>query len=185
MTSRKEWYVLQNYSGHHETHPILQISGRVMIDPVRHVNKLSEFRNHIVGNSIIDLTPTYVSDEQSSDPQSIPPRDNLESFDPENLIAEELMTFPSRIGGFSLVTKDIAYFLVDEVREVTWDIRRADDLRATSEKMQDALRIASGFSFLPVQFGYENKGAGLTFLFFGPSGVGKTLTAGKLPIISM
>ncbi|KAH8900336.1 P-loop containing nucleoside triphosphate hydrolase protein [Thozetella sp. PMI_491] len=43
--------------------------------------------------------------------------------------------------------------------------------------MSTTLRIASGFSFYTGLFGYENKGAGLTFLLYGPSGVGKTLTA--------
>ncbi|KAH8592018.1 P-loop containing nucleoside triphosphate hydrolase protein [Bisporella sp. PMI_857] len=101
----------------------------------------------------------------------------ISEFNPNNLSVEELMTFPSRIAGYSLVTKDAGYFQVNGFRPIIWGMESADNYRKSSQKMQTIVKIVSGFSFQNSQFGYENKGAGLTFLFYGNPGVGKTLTA--------
>ena len=107
--------------------------------------------------------------------------DDLGTVDLTSLTPEELMTFPSRIGGYSLVTKDAGFFQVDGFAPIVWEEARAKQIQLSSEKMQSVLRIASGFSFLSGQFNYEieNKGRGLVVLLYGISGSGKTLTAGE------
>jgi hypothetical protein len=153
----------------------LQISGRVMVDPIGYVHEHSIFRNQIVSNYLrepcISLDITVGHDTKLRIP--------LRVIDPVDLTSEELMTLPSRIGGYSLVTKDAGFFQVDHFTDIIWDIERAENIRKTSQKMAMILRIASGFSFLTDQFDYQNKGTGLNFLLYGPSGVGKTLTAGN------
>lgn len=99
-----------------------------------------------------------------------------------NLDFESLMSFPPRIAGYSLLNKDIGHFLVDSLREITWEEEEAKSLLTSNEKMDQVCRIVSGFTFQSHGFGYSigGKGRGLVFLFSGPPGCGKTLTAGTL-----
>jgi len=166
-----------------------------MVDPVGYVDEHPVFRNYIVANSFSEFNSSvYPSSSLGSEASSISEDDlgnavgnaqvRLDTLNPSCLTGEEYMTFPSRIGGYSLVTKDAGLFLVDGLSDVAWESERAEDFRQSSQKMEAILRIASGFCFLKDQLGYDNKGAGLTFLLFGPSGVGKTLTAGMLDALS-
>jgi len=152
----------------------------VIVDPIGFVDEHAVFRNRIVSNNSLFGDPTSQEGVAGSAGES---PGIVEELDPNDLSNEELMTFPSRIAGYSLVTKDAGLFQVDGFNQIIWNSEPAENLRKSSQNMENILRIVSGFSFLTSQFGYENKGKGLTFLLYGPSGVGKTLTAGKSGMI--
>lgn len=160
-----------------------------MVDPVGFVDEHPVLRQSIVASSLfeentrgssVSATISTASSviEAGTQSELRSTQIKLEVRDLDNFTDNEVMAFPSRIWGYSLVTKDAGYFLVNGLRNVSWNLKRVEDLRASTQKMETVLRIASGFPFITEQFSYENKGAGLTFLFHGPSGVGKTLTAG-------
>lgn len=157
-----------------------QISGRVMIDPEGYVNEHPLFRKAIIANSLLTapISQSFDSESVTNVEESLK---ELENVDPDSFTSEELMTFPSRVGGYSLVTKDAGFFQVDGFTPVKWEKQRVDNTLQSSLRMQKVFQIASGFSFLAGQFHYqiENKGRGLIFLLYGLSGTGKTLTAGK------
>jgi Cdc6-like AAA superfamily ATPase len=145
-----------------------------MIDPVGYIKEHAWLQATIATNFLFEAPKSRNSGEREY-------LHNLRSIDLASLSEEELMTFPSRIGGYSLVTKDAGFFLVDRLKPVVWEEARVEHIRESTPKLQLVLRVASGFSFSSGQFNYEieKKGRGLVFLLYGPSGTGKTLTAGK------
>lgn len=102
-------------------------------------------------------------------------------IDTEKLTQDELICFPAMIAGYSLTTKHSGFFHVGSVKNVSWEHDEAKQMFESSSKMKAVHNIVSGFSYESRSFGYSigGKGKGLVFLFFGPSGTGKTLTAGK------
>lgn len=163
-----------------------------MVDPEGFKDETSVFRKRIVAGSLLETrrTQSYPtrqtrSGDSDDDIEVIETKlDEVSLVDPSSLTNTELMTFPSRIAGYSLVTKDAGFFLVDCFHPVKWETSWTKHILSTSPNMQSILRIASGFAHLSQQFDYgiEAKGRGLVILLYGPSGCGKTLTAGKSTI---
>lgn len=154
-----------------------------MIDPEGYKDERSVFRKRIVASNL----------HTESRPRLKAPRvlsgDTSKTFgvtDVLSLTRDELMTFPSRIAGYSLVTKDAGFFQVNRFKSIDWEDERVKHILEKSSKMRSVRRVASGFSFQPQRFNYgiENKGKGLVILLHGPPGTGKTLTGGRLPISS-
>ena len=102
-------------------------------------------------------------------------------IDTEKLTQDELVCFPAMIAGYSLATNHSGYFYTGGVKNVRWEHDEAKHMFESSSKMQAVHNIISGFSYQSRSFEYSigGKGKGLILLFFGPSGTGKTLTAGK------
>jgi len=150
-----------------------------MIDPVGYISEHPQFRNNIVAKSLYK-TSRFKNFQSDSDTDAEAP-DNFEHVDIKSLTNEDLMTFPSRIGGYSLATKAEGFFQVDGFKPINWETARVENFYQSSRRMRSVLHIASGFSFPSDQVNFEirSKGSGLVFLLFGPSGTGKTLTAGK------
>jgi predicted Rdx family selenoprotein len=83
--------------------------------------------------------------------------DGFGILDVSTLSTEALMTFPSRIEGYSLVTKDAGFFRVDGLTDVVWEDDQAEEFRESSHRMQSVLRVASGFSFSTKSFDFTIK----------------------------
>lgn len=100
--------------------------------------------------------------------------------------AEYLMTddqallCPARIRGFALSEKQWAFFLLENVQDITWSESAFDKLEldgSIKSKVQALVEIhytKNDFDDL-----VAGKGRGLVVLLHGPPGTGKTLTAGK------
>ncbi|KIW43165.1 uncharacterized protein PV06_04300 [Exophiala oligosperma] len=90
---------------------------------------------------------------------------------------------PARIRGFSLTDKIWAFFLVDEVKDITWaeDSFTTLELEPSVKKTISALVHSHGKSNKvrdqQADDVISGKGKGLVFLLTGPPGLGKTLTA--------
>jgi hypothetical protein len=120
-------------------------------------------------------------DSDSSSDASVETANEISDADIGCLSPEELMTLPSRLAGYSLVTKDIGFLRVDHLFPVQLEVEKAQALRKTSKTIQAILDVASGFKYTGAKFDYTigGKGKGLVILLYGASGTGKTLTAGK------
>lgn len=132
--------------------------------------------NPLFREGIISRTSTHsLGAEVASEPAG---RATLLSSD--SLTPEELICFPVMIPGYSLSTKHVGFFHVGDLRDPSWEDEEANKTFHSSDNMSSILGIISGFSYESHSFGYSiaGKGKGLVFLFFGPSGTGKTLTAG-------
>ncbi|KAI1396980.1 P-loop containing nucleoside triphosphate hydrolase protein [Hypoxylon fuscum] len=153
--------------------PAKTIRGRVLVDPRGFANERSHFQEKIVSTTLRGAM--NIKSESSSSYDTIEKQGSAIY----NLDFESLMSFPPRIAGYSLLNKDIGHFLVDSLREITWEEEEAKSLLTSNEKMDQVCRIVSGFTFQSHGFGYSigGKGRGLVFLFSGPPGCGKTLTA--------
>lgn len=96
---------------------------------------------------------------------------------------------PARIRGFSLTDKIWAFFLVDEVKDITWaeDSFTTLELEPSVKKTISALVHSHGKSNKvrdqQADDVISGKGKGLVFLLTGPPGLGKTLTAGESKLL--
>jgi len=95
---------------------------------------------------------------------------------------QQALLCPSTVRGYSLKDKCWMDFDIDKVRDIEWDDNCLPKLQMDTI-MRDTLaslvsrHIVSGQKRRDV---VAEKGKGLTFLFHGPPGSGKTLTAGTL-----
>lgn len=102
------------------------------------------------------------------------------TLDPDHVAEDDLICFPMMIAGYSLATKHVGFFAVDDFWDVVWEEEEAEKLFHSSQRMKAVHQVISGYTSNSRSFGYsiDGKGKGLVSLFFGPSGTGKTLTAG-------
>jgi hypothetical protein len=154
-----------------------------MVDPEGHKDEHSIFRKRIVASDLHTKSRPSLKNPQvmSGDTTKI-----FGVTDVLSLARDELMTFPSRIAEYSLVTKDAGFFQVNRFKTIPWENERVEHLLEKSSKMRCVRRVASGFSSQSQRsnYGIESKGRGLVILLYGPPGTGKTLTGGRLPISS-
>jgi Cdc6-like AAA superfamily ATPase len=152
-----------------------QIDSRVIIDPDGYANEHGWFKKSIVSSTLSSHLGSHI-------PRAGRLHGDIGILDVDSLSTEELMTFPSRIGGYSLLTKDAGFFRVDRLTDVVWEDDQAEEFRKSSHRMRSILRVASGFSSSSSTFNYsiKDKGRGFVCLLYGPPGTGKTLTAGTL-----
>lgn len=99
----------------------------------------------------------------------------------ESLDEPDLSLCPPRIPVFSF--EEQKWFIVNviELKEVGWDSKIIEKLELPMEEKRLLRALAQAHSKKDVRRSgdmVEGKGKGLVFLFHGPSGVGKTLTAG-------
>ncbi|KLU90668.1 hypothetical protein MAPG_10520 [Magnaporthiopsis poae ATCC 64411] len=151
------------------------ISGRVLVDPVGFIRENPGFRVRIVAKT---LNKAAGVKGKAADPAtSVAERQPI--LDPETLEGDDLICFPAMVAGYSLSTKHCGNFHVGSFRDVSWEEDEPKSLFRNSEKMRHVQKIAASFSYQSHSFQYSigGKGRGLVFLFYGPSGTGKTLTA--------
>jgi hypothetical protein len=156
----------------------IQIAGRVLVDPMGFVSENPLFRDRLLTSEPLRPGPpdtAAASQTQSQGLVSEPLPLNTDELEEDDLIC-----FPATIPGYSLTTKHSGFFHVGAFSDVTWEELEAEKLFSSSSKMKAVHNIISGFSYGSSSFGYSiaGKGRGLVFLFYGPSGTGKTLTAG-------
>jgi hypothetical protein len=95
---------------------------------------------------------------------------------------EEALLCPSTVRGYSLKDKLWIDFDVETVQDIEWDGECLSKLQIDPD-MRNAL---AGMVSKHAEMGHQmkdivnEKGKGLTFLFHGPPGCGKSLTAGTL-----
>ncbi|KAH7304435.1 P-loop containing nucleoside triphosphate hydrolase protein [Stachybotrys elegans] len=137
------------------------IRGRVLIDPRGFAGENPLFRESIMSNT---------TNKSSDGPRTV---------HTDNITSDDLICFPAQIAGYSLVTKHIGFFHISGLHDVSWEKEEALSMFNSSSNMRAIHRIISGYSYRSSSFGYSiaDKGKGLVFLFYGPSGTGKTLTA--------
>ncbi|TPX12726.1 uncharacterized protein E0L32_000903 [Thyridium curvatum] len=86
---------------------------------------------------------------------------------------------PARIRGFTLTEKLWAFFLVDNVCEVQWSENAFDDLELEySVKKTVQSLVKNHYQGKRETNLISRKGKGLVILLYGPTGTGKTFTAG-------
>jgi hypothetical protein len=96
---------------------------------------------------------------------------------------DQALLCPARIRGFSLTDKKWAFFLVDDVSDIEWreDPMEGLEIDPDSKTIIDALVTAHARQQNSTNAQFQDvipgKGMGLTFLFAGAPGLGKTLTA--------
>lgn len=92
---------------------------------------------------------------------------------------------PARIRGFTLTEKLWAFFLVDNVCEVQWSENAFDDLELEySVKKTVQSLVKNHYQGKRETNLISRKGKGLVILLYGPTGTGKTFTAGMLTLFN-
>lgn len=88
---------------------------------------------------------------------------------------------PAKVRGFSFVEKRWAFFLVDNLEEVTWMESKFSEL-VLQPSFKEAIQavIKDHHEKEPRINQLSKKGQGLVILLCGPPGTGKTLTAGMI-----
>ncbi|KAL8346695.1 hypothetical protein RB598_000540 [Gaeumannomyces tritici] len=155
--------------------PEEMISGRVLVDPAGFIRENPHLRVRIVARTLKKVAggKGKAADSVTSLEEHQP------ILDPEALEGEDSICFPATIAGYSLSTKHCGNFHVGSFHDVAWEDDESKSLLDSSERMRHVHRIAANFSYHSHSFGYSigGKGRGLVYLFYGPSGTGKTLTA--------
>ena len=100
----------------------------------------------------------------------------------ESLDEPDLTLCPPRMAVFSF--EDQEWFIVNviELKEIAWDSKIMEKLELPTEQKRLLRALVQAHSSKDVRRSgdmVQGKGKGLIFLFHGPSGIGKTLTAGK------
>jgi hypothetical protein len=97
---------------------------------------------------------------------------------------DQLLMCTDTIAGFSLVSKQWGLLDVDHVREIDFNTSAFDMLALSKDKKDTiaALVRNSKASSNTYDDLIKGKGKGVIFLLHGPAGVGKTFTAGELPL---
>ncbi|KAL4735664.1 P-loop containing nucleoside triphosphate hydrolase protein [Aspergillus similis] len=169
--------------------PATTIHGRVIIDHAGFVSEKSVFQTKIIssrlrGSGKINSHDSSDYDAEDSASHIISPHTNATTAEDhvnsiDQLDSESLMAFPARIPGYSLVTKSVGFLLVDGLDPVVWEAETVNDLMRKNRRMKQVRDIVAGFTYRTHKFDYSiaEKGRGLVFLFYGPSGGGKTLTS--------
>ncbi|CEL10110.1 hypothetical protein ASPCAL13235 [Aspergillus calidoustus] len=169
--------------------PTTTIHGRVIIDLAGFVNENSVFQTKIISSNLRGSgkintydSSDYDTEHSASHVVSQQPRGTTAGEQVNNidhLDSEALMAFPARIPGYSLVTKTVGFLAVDGIGPVAWETETVNDLMQRNRRMKQVHDIVAGFTYRAYSFGYSiaEKGRGLVFLFYGPSGGGKTLTS--------
>jgi Cdc6-like AAA superfamily ATPase len=118
-------------------------------------------------------TPKFLNDMKS--------HKNNEDYE---MTDEHALMAPSRLRGFALGEKRWAFFLVENIQPVQWEdslfsqLEVKGPLKETIKCLVDTHYEGSR----PEESGHalSRKGKGLVILLYGPTGTGKTLTAGKI-----
>jgi hypothetical protein len=141
---------------------LVQISGRIIID----IDKFGLVR------------PSHQVQFRSSDVIKL-------DVDDEPIISdEEWCLFDSLVPGFSLSAKRWCFFQIDRMIEFEYNTRAFESLSLPlKQKTMLSLLVRSHTMELQFDDLVKGKGRGLIFLLHGEPGVGKTLTAGKLPFL--
>jgi hypothetical protein len=137
-----------------------QISGRIIIDIKKFGLVRPTYQEHITPASFVKVG-------MSGDP----------------LISdEEWCLFDSQVPGFSLSAKRWCFFEIDRMTEFEYNTRAFELLALPLEQKAMLSSLVRAHTTEP-QFDdlVKGKGKGLIFLLHGEPGVGKTLTAGKIP----
>lgn len=88
--------------------------------------------------------------------------------------------------GLALSNKRWCYFEIDNIKEIQYNSDAFDTLVLPHEQKETILSLVRVHSDKRLVFDdiIKGKGKGMIFLLHGAPGVGKTLTAGRLTIIS-
>jgi hypothetical protein len=175
-----------------------QVSGRIILDYDTHrqanMSQATRFsraaltqRDRFDSDTDSDVSSIESSGSSHKDsaigdtnPSQFGLRLNEESYE---MTDNQALLCPARIRGFSLADKKWAFFLVDNVSDIVWRENPMEGLEidAESKTIIGALVTAHERrqSNMTAQFQdiIPGKGTGLTFLFAGAPGLGKTLTA--------
>ena len=105
----------------------------------------------------------------------------IERTDDTEITFQQALLAPPTVAGFVLQSKVWAEFLVDEVKNITWDDTCFTKLAVDGVIKTTLKTLIEKHEIMRAKFRdvVERKGVGRVFLLHGPPGVGKTLTAGK------
>jgi flagellar biosynthesis GTPase FlhF len=93
----------------------------------------------------------------------------------------QAISTPAKIRGFSFVEKRWAFFLVDNLEEVTWMESKFFELELQPTFKETIQAVVNDHHEKVIRINQlSKKGQGLVVLLCGPTGTGKTLTAGML-----
>jgi len=96
---------------------------------------------------------------------------------------EQAMMSPSRVRGFSLSEKQWAFFLVENAKHIEWGESLFDELELKGPLKRTIKSLVEthydGVQAPDSGHALARKGKGLVILLYGPTGTGKTLTAGE------
>lgn len=103
------------------------------------------------------------------------------------LSEEDLLICNHTMPGLALSNKRWCYFLVDTIREIQYNSDAFETLVLPREQKETILSLVRVHADERLVFDdiIKGKGKGMIFLLHGVPGVGKTLTAGRLTILSL
>jgi hypothetical protein len=175
-----------------------QVSGRIILDYNTHrqanMNQQTRFSRAALTqrdrfDADTDSDASSIGSSQSRHESSVIDDTYASRFgirlneDSYEMTDSQALLCPARIRGFSLADKKWAFFLVDDVSDIVWRENAMDGLEidAESKTIIGALVTAherrQNSTTAQFQDIIPGKGMGLTFLFAGAPGLGKTLTA--------